>query len=72
MVPSPNRAGRFVTQMRHPEGFVAFVPAALWPEPSIQWDSELHDLLEIANRELGRLDGASTMRRLPRRTRNTP
>lgn len=49
------RAGRFVPQ----SGFSAFVPAGLPPDPSIRWDSELHDLLEIANRALGRLDGAT-------------
>jgi Fic family protein len=49
------RAGRFVAQ----SGFSAFVPAGLPPDPSIGWDSELHDLLEIANRALGRLDGAT-------------
>lgn len=49
------RAGRFVPQ----SGFLAFVPAGLPPDPSIRWDSELHDLLEIANRALGRLDGAT-------------
>jgi Fic family protein len=54
-----HRAGRFVTQIAGPEGFAAFVPAALPPDPPIQWDSELHDLLEIANRGLGRLDGAT-------------
>lgn len=49
------RAGRFVAQ----SGFSAFVPAELPPDPSIYWDSELHDLLEVANRALGRLDGAT-------------
>jgi len=53
------RAGRFVTQSPGPSGFSAFVPAGLPPNPSIRWDSELHDLLEIANRALGRLDGAT-------------
>jgi Fic family protein len=56
---SEHRAGRFVTQIPGPEGFAAFVPAPLPPDPPIQWDSELHDLLEIANRGLGRLDGAT-------------
>ena len=49
------RAGRFIPQT----GFSAFVPAGLPPDPSISWDSELHDLLEVANRALGRLDGAT-------------
>lgn len=56
---SPHRAGRFVTQTPGLEGSAAFVPAPLPPDPPIQWDSELHDLLEIANRGLGRLDGAT-------------
>lgn len=50
-----HRAGRFMPQA----GFLAFVPNGLPPDPSISWDSELHDLLEIANRALGRLDGAT-------------
>jgi Fic family protein len=49
------RAGRFTPQA----GFSAFVLAGLPPNPSISWDSELHDLLEVANRALGRLDGAT-------------
>jgi Fic family protein len=47
-----------VTQIPGPEGFAAFVPVPLPPDPPVQWDSELHDLPEIANRGLGRLDGA--------------
>ena len=54
-----HRAGRFVTQSPGLSSFAAFVPASLPPNPSIVWDAELHDLLEIANRALGRLDGAT-------------
>lgn len=53
------RAGRFIAQSQGLSRFLAFVPATLPPNPSITWDSELHDLLEIANRALGRLDGAT-------------
>jgi cell filamentation protein, protein adenylyltransferase len=56
---SSHRAGRFVTQMPGSEGFAAFVPAPLPPDPPLRWESELQDLLEIANRGLGRLDGAT-------------
>jgi Fic family protein len=52
------RAGRFVTQSPGPEGYSAFLPAPLPPDPPLAWDTDLHDLLEIANRALGRLDGA--------------
>ena len=54
-------AGRFVTQILGPEGFAAFVPAQLPPEPALRWDAELQDLLEIANRGVGRLDGATLL-----------
>jgi len=53
------RAGRFITQLQGPSGFSAFIPAGLPPDPPIRWDSEMHDLFEIANRALGRLDGAT-------------
>jgi Fic family protein len=34
-------------------------PRVCRAKPAIDWDSELHDLLEIANRAIGRLDGAT-------------
>jgi len=43
------------------EPFQAFVPDALPPEPPLVIDGELHDLLEQANRALGRLDGISLL-----------
>lgn len=55
----PNRAGRFVAQLAGQAGCRAFVPADLPPQPAIAWSHELQDLLEIANRGAGRLDGAS-------------
>jgi Fic family protein len=39
------------------EGFKAFLPADLPPAPPIRLDGELNDLLEQANRAIGRLDG---------------
>ena len=53
------RAGRFVTQLAGQAGYRAFVPADLPPQPAIEWSHGLQDLLEIANRGVGRLDGAS-------------
>ncbi len=51
-----SRAGTYIKQA---EGFKAFVPKPLPPEPSIVWDNELHDLLSQADRALGRLDGTA-------------
>lgn len=53
------RAGRFVTQLSGQAGYRAFVPADLPPVPPLEWNPERQDLLEIANRGVGRLDGAS-------------
>lgn len=50
------RAGNYVAQVG---GYKAFVPKALPPQPAIQLDSEMVQLLSQADRALGRLDGAS-------------
>lgn len=51
---SPERAGRFVTQ---PEGFRAFVPSPLPPDPDLTLESDLVAELSAADTALGRLDG---------------
>jgi Fic family protein len=51
-----DRAGRFVTQ---PEGYSAFIPKPLPPDPSLALDTGLLNLLEEAVGELGRLDGVA-------------
>ncbi len=56
---SLGRAGRFVTQSVGEASYRAFVPATLPPDPPLDWNHERQDLLEIANRGVGRLDGAS-------------
>ena len=43
------------------EGYTAFIPAALPPNPPINRDSELRRLLFDADRALGRLDGVISM-----------
>jgi Fic family protein len=53
---SKDRAGRFVTQ---PEGYSAFVPKSLPPNPPLALDASLLSLLEEAVGELGRLDGVA-------------
>lgn len=49
------RAGRY---RRQPEGYSAFVPALLPPNPPVQIDEEMQALLSKADRALGRLDGS--------------
>jgi Fic family protein len=59
MPPATTRAGRWVRQQTGPEGFSAFVPAPLPPDPAIQFTPELQRLSEAAGRALGRLEGVS-------------
>lgn len=49
-----NRAGYF---MNVNAGYQSFVPAKLPPDPPVQFDSEMMNLLSSADRKLGRLDG---------------
>lgn len=51
-----NRAGYF---MNSASGYKSFVPKKLPPDPPIQFDSELQNLLSQADRKLGRLDGVT-------------
>ena len=52
------RAGRFVKQA---EGYRAFIPAPLPPDPPVRMDGELTRLLSDADRHLGRLDGVASV-----------
>lgn len=52
------RAGRFVKQI---EGYSAFIPAPLPPDPPVVVDAEMARLLSEADRALGRLDGVATV-----------
>jgi Fic family protein len=56
-----NRAGKWIKQAAGPEDFASFYPAPLPPNPPIQYDAELHDLQDRANRALGRLHGMSLL-----------
>jgi Fic family protein len=53
------RAGRWVRQQAGAEGFAAFVPAPLPPEPPLKFTPDLQRLSEAAGRALGRLEGVS-------------
>ncbi|OPY58473.1 MAG: hypothetical protein A4E55_00879 [Pelotomaculum sp. PtaU1.Bin035] len=55
------RVGRLVVQQAGLDGFSAFIPNSLPPNPPIRYDDEMNNLLEKANRALGRLDGATYM-----------
>ena len=50
------RAGQYVEQLT---GYKAFIPNPLPPNPSINMDQELWQLLSQSDRALGRLDGAT-------------
>ncbi len=55
---SNRRAGRNVLQL---DGYHAFVPKSLPPEPPLQIDTEMVGLLSKADRALGRLDGVTSV-----------
>ncbi|MEL6902688.1 MAG: Fic family protein [Cyanobacteria bacterium J06606_4] len=50
------RAGQYVEQIK---GYRAFIPSSLPPQPEINMDPEMWNLLSQADRALGRLDGAT-------------
>ncbi|MBD1902697.1 Fic family protein [Trichocoleus sp. DQ-A3] len=52
------RTGQYVKQV---EGYRAFIPTPLPPDPPIAMDAELIRLMSDADRSLGRLDGATSI-----------
>src|SRR4051794_31055995 len=61
MVDKSQRAGRFVPQSEGPEAYAAFHPRRLPPDPPLEIDHEIQDLLDQANQALGRLDGITLL-----------
>jgi Fic family protein len=65
MAPAPpqnsQRAGRFVEAQAGPDGFWAFHPNELPPDPPIDLDPSLQALVDAANQALGRLDGVTLL-----------
>src|ERR687888_1210334 len=55
------RAGRLLAVQAGPDGYSAFVPAPLPPDPPLRIDGPLQDLLDEANQALGRLDGVTLL-----------
>src|SRR5688572_16006141 len=53
--------GRFVRIGSGDDAFDAFVPSPLPPHPAVKLTAKDHDLIERANRALGRLDGLTAM-----------
>jgi Fic family protein len=53
------KQGKYTTQTVAGESFQAYLPAPLPPDPPLQLDTELIQLMDQANRALGRLDGIS-------------
>lgn len=56
-----NRAGGYAWRAASPEPYRAFIPHPLPPDPPLQLDAEHHDLIERANRAVGRLDGVTML-----------
>lgn len=54
-------SGSYITCSTAGERFRAFVPASLPPEPPVQLGEDEYDLMERANRALGRLDGVTAL-----------
>lgn len=59
LVSGNQRAGYLVQQQAGPEGYAAFVPASLPPNPAPDFGGVLLERLEAASHALGRLDGIS-------------
>jgi Fic family protein len=53
--------GRYVECSPKYESFLAWVPSPLPPTPPLQLDDDMCDLMEKANRALGRLDGVTSL-----------
>jgi Fic family protein len=55
------RAGRLIVVQSGPDGYSAFVPAPLPPDPPLRIDLSTQALLDEANQALGRLDGVTLL-----------
>lgn len=56
-----NRLGRYAACTVAGETYKAFIPPSLPPDPPLKLNEEHYDLMERANRALGRLDGVTTL-----------
>jgi Fic family protein len=56
-----NRSGQWLEQQAGPDGFSAFFPRPLPPDPPLRIDAGLQARLDTANQALGRLDGVTLL-----------
>jgi len=56
-----NRLGSYITCTSAGESYKAYIPASLPPNPPLKLDERHYDLMERANRALGRLDGVTAL-----------
>lgn len=56
-----DRAGKLVVQQSGPDGFSAFIPKVLPPDPPLIFNDDLLEQLDQARGALGRLDGATSI-----------
>jgi Fic family protein len=56
-----SRSGRWIEQQAGPDGFSAFFPRPLPPDPPLLIDAGLQARLDTANQALGRLDGVTLL-----------
>lgn len=56
-----NLTGKYIACSTAGESFKAFVPDPLPPDPPLQLNNQDYDLMEQANRALGRLDGVTSL-----------
>jgi len=61
VIETVERAGRLVPAQTGPDGYAAFVPAPLPPDPPLRIDARLQSLLDEANQALGRLDAVTVL-----------
>jgi len=59
--PANERAGRMVVVQGGPDGYSAFLPSSLPPEPPLVISVGIVSLIEKANQALGRLDGVTLL-----------
>lgn len=59
--PVSDRTGRLIVAQSGPEGFSAFHPNPLPPDPPLRLDGALQALIDEANQSLGRLDGITLL-----------
>jgi Fic family protein len=57
----PKRLGRYIGASTAGETFKAFIPPPLPPDPPLQLHERDYDLMERANRAVGRLDGMTSL-----------